>query len=93
MTINLTAMLPVASDYPWPPVTHPDRTEGQTQCEQILRHLRLFGSICPQTALDDYGCFRLAARIADLRKRGHDIKTDTLKAGRKRWASYRLEGV
>ena len=25
MTINLTAMLPVANDYPWPPVTHPDR--------------------------------------------------------------------
>jgi hypothetical protein len=66
MSINLTAMLPVANDYPWPPVTHPNRTEGQTQCEQILRHLR---------------------------KRGHDIKTDTLKAGRKRWASYRLEGV
>jgi hypothetical protein len=93
MSINLTDMLPDWTAYPWPPVAHPDRTEGESQCEQILRHLRLFGSITPQTALDDYGCFRLAARIADLRKRGHDIKTDTLKAGRKRWASYRLEGL
>ena len=90
MTCTIEA--PSILDYPWPPVTHPDTTQGESQCDQILRHLRLFGSITPEEALDDYRCFRLAARIADLRKRGHAIKTDTVRAGRKSWASYRLEG-
>ena len=29
-------------------------------------------------ALEGCGCFRLAARIKDLREQGHDIKTKTL---------------
>ena len=29
-------------------------------------------------ALEGCGCFRLAARIKDLRQQGHDIKTKTL---------------
>ena len=42
-----------------------------TQCEMILDHLKTFGSITPLEALHEYGCFRLAARIADLRDRGY----------------------
>ena len=84
---------PNIADYPWPPVSHPDQKEGQTQCGQILAHMRMFGSITPQEALDEYGCFRLAARISDLRKRGHAIETETIRNGRKSWASYRLEGA
>lgn len=93
MTINFTASLLDIADYPWPPVAHPDQGEGKTQCEQILAHMRMFGTITPQEALDQYGCFRLAARISDLRERGHRIETLTERRGRKRWASYRLEGL
>lgn len=93
MSITFTPSAPNIADYPWPPVSHPDQNEGKTQCEQILAHIRMFGSITPQEALDEYGCFRLAARISDLRKRGHAIKTETIRNGRKSWASYRLEGV
>jgi hypothetical protein len=41
-------------------------------------------------ALDKYGCLRLAARINDLRERGHRIDTEIVKVGDKRFARYRL---
>ena len=34
----------------------------------ILEHLEKYGSITPLQALDLYGCFRLAARVHELRK-------------------------
>lgn len=40
------------------------------QTEKILQHMRLHGSITPLEALRDYGCMRLAARIADLKQQG-----------------------
>lgn len=38
-----------------------------------LRHLQLYHSIEPMTALAEYGCYRLGARIADLRAEGYLI--------------------
>ena len=43
------------------------------QCQQILDYMRRFGSINPLQALQDIGCFRLAARISDLKKQGYGI--------------------
>jgi len=39
-----------------------------TQCEAILTYLQSGGKLTPIQALQDYGCFRLAARICELRK-------------------------
>lgn len=47
-----------------------------TQTASILSHLSVHGSITPREALDLYGCFRLAARICELRKAGHVIDCD-----------------
>jgi len=47
-----------------------------TQAAKILSHLKAHGSITPRESLDLYGCFRLAARIKELREAGHAIKTD-----------------
>lgn len=44
-----------------------------TQCDLILEYMKLFGSINPLQALQDIGCFRLAARISDLKKKGYPI--------------------
>ena len=44
-----------------------------SQCENILKHLQS-ASIIPSQALTLYGCTRLAARIFELKKAGHDIK-------------------
>ncbi len=67
-----------------------------SQNDMILRHLKDIGSITPGTAIEEYGCFRLSARISDLRERGVPIKTEiecrTNRYGKKaRYARYRLE--
>lgn len=63
-----------------------------TQREQILGHLQGGKSITPMEALNLYGCFRLGARIADLRDEGYKIKTTIVTGGGKHYASYKLEG-
>lgn len=44
-----------------------------TQCEKILRHMQDYGSITQAEAIAEYGCYRLAARIADLKKAGYPV--------------------
>ena len=47
-----------------------------TQCDRILRHLRDYGSITSLEAITEYGILRLAARIKDLKRRGHTIVSE-----------------
>ena len=61
-----------------------------SQSDDILRHMKRHGPITPMDALQQYGCFRLAARIADLRGRGYPIVVETVRAGGKRFARYRM---
>jgi hypothetical protein len=59
-----------------------------TQTEWILDELKK-GSVTAMQALEGCGCFRLAARIADLREQGHEIETKTLELNNgKRIAQY-----
>ena len=63
----------------------------ETQCSKILAHLRTGATITAIEALDMFGCFRLAARIADLRRDGNDIVTTKITTGGgKHVAQYRL---
>ncbi len=66
--------------------------EVDSQRELILIHLKSGRALTPMDALSIYGCFRLAARINDLRDAGHAIATEIVKGGGKRWASYTLLG-
>ena len=50
-----------------------------TQCDRILRHMRDYGTIDPMTAIKDYGCMRLSARIADLKCMGYPIHAERVK--------------
>ena len=56
---------------------------------QILDHLTS-KPITAMDALNDYGCFRLAARINELRMNGHNIKTEIKNQDGKRYAMYHL---
>ena len=47
-----------------------------TQKKIILKHLQDFGSIEPLEALGDYGIYRLASRISELRDAGYKITTE-----------------
>ena len=62
-----------------------------SQSQAILRHLRIHGSITPIEALSFYGSMRLAARVGELRRDGHAIRTETMRTrSGKRHAKYRL---
>ena len=63
-----------------------------TQTREILEHMQGLGrgKITPLEALHNFGCFRLASRINDLRKEGHDIKTTMVEQNGKRFAEYSL---
>ena len=60
-----------------------------SQESQILNHLKTT-TINPLQALSTYGCYRLAARINDLRNAGYNIVTDTIEKNGARFAQYRL---
>lgn len=47
-----------------------------SQNKQILNYLNDGNSITPIDALNLFGCFRLGARIHDLKSEGYDIKTE-----------------
>lgn len=67
-------------------------TQIKSQCGAILEHLQAAGSITPIEALEKYGCFRLGARIFDLKKLGWDIRTEKEKKNGKTYARYVLGG-
>lgn len=68
-----------------------------TQCQRIIRHMEDFGSITAAIAMNDYGIYRLAARIADLRGQGYNISSE-IQTGKNRYGEathfsvYKLEG-
>lgn len=74
------------------PTTHPEPKSGKSQNAEILRWLRRGQGLTPLEALQQFGCSRLAARIADLKEAGHPIVSEliTLPNG-KRVARYTLE--
>lgn len=62
-----------------------------TQAQAILADLEAGLLVTPLDALERHGCFRLAARVADLRKAGYPVVTGALRlANGKHVAAYRL---
>lgn len=64
----------------------------QTQRQRILQHLNTGAELTPLQALNMFGCFRLAARVAELRNMGHKIETERRKdGGGACYAVYRVQ--
>ena len=61
------------------------------QEHQILTHIKRRGSITSTLAFEYFGITRLAARIADLRGRGHRIKTTMVRGRDCNYAVYTEE--
>ena len=61
-----------------------------SQTTQILDMLKR-GPVTAMDALKQAGCFRLAARIADLRQQGHHIETETIEVNGKHVAQDQLK--
>ena len=54
-------------------------TDSQTK--KIKKHLEDGKTITAIEALNDYNCFRLSARIHDLRQQGMNIKRENVRRG------------
>lgn len=61
-----------------------------TQEKWILSALKRRRKISAIDALKGCGCFRLAARISDLRKQGHPIITESVSQNGRVFARYYL---
>jgi hypothetical protein len=71
--------------------TEPETHRRPTQAGRILAYLRAGNRITALDALESFGCFRLAARIHELRREGWAIEERTVETrGGKRVAEYSL---
>lgn len=61
-----------------------------TQNDEILSYLKLGKTLTPIEALDKFKCFRLGARIHDLKRQGWPIISETVTANGKRFARYSM---
>lgn len=61
-----------------------------SQCKQILAYLKEGNGITNKIAIDEFKCYRLAARISDLKKKGYNIGTEMIGKGFGSYAEYRL---
>ena len=66
-------------ELPFARTTHPVKTEGHDQNARILAHLKGGRTLTALEALEWFKCFRLASRVCDLRKAGHDVRKRTIK--------------
>jgi len=79
-------------ELPFMRTTHPVKTEGHDQNARILAHLQSGRTLTALEALEWFKCFRLASRICDLKKAGHQIEKRTVQTNSgKRVAEYYLQ--
>lgn len=65
-------------------------SSNKSQCDKILRYMQNGHTITPLDALKKYGCFRLGARIYDLRDRGINVWSVWVERNGKRYKAYYL---
>jgi len=64
-----------------------------SQSNRIARHLLAGKTLTPLGALNLFDCFRLGARIYDLRQAGMPIESTTMKRNGKCFARYYIEAA
>lgn len=56
--------------------TDENKRDSRSQTDRIIDYLLTGKSITPLEALDLFGCFRLGARIADIRQKGYLVYSE-----------------
>ena len=59
--------------------TNLNEAQAGSQAKRILAYMQEGHRITPIEALNLFGCFRLGARIADLKDGGHQIESEFVK--------------
>ena len=62
----------------------------RTQEARIFDYLNEGNTLTPLEALEKFGCFRLGARIFDLRKKGLNVQMRLVRKGNKNFAEYSI---
>lgn len=65
-----------------------EKNTTESQKKRILRYLLNGNSLTPLDALNLFGCFRLGARIWELRNEGYPVKMRLVEHNGKRFAEY-----
>jgi hypothetical protein len=66
------------------------KNTNKSQSYKILHHM-MKRPITPMEALNKFGCFRLAARIHELKNQGWTIKSSVITRKNKQVAQYSLK--
>jgi hypothetical protein len=61
-----------------------------SQNRKVLGFMRLHGSITPMQAIRHFKCYRLGARIYELKQIGYNIKSEGMKMQQSRFCKYSL---
>lgn len=64
-----------------------------TQNELVLDYMERGHKITPLRALEKFGCFRLSARIYDLKQQGHTISDKLVTVRNKTFSQYWIENA
>ena len=62
----------------------------KSQCKKILAYLKEGNGITQAIAVDMFRCYRLAARISELKEQGNNIVTTMVGKGFGSYAEYHL---
>lgn len=65
-----------------------EKNTTDSQKKRILRYLLNGNSLTPLDALNQFGCFRLGARIWELRNEGYPVQMRLVEHNGKRFAEY-----
>jgi hypothetical protein len=60
---------------------NPNEASSASQKARILAYMKAGNRITPIEALNLFQCFRLGARIADIKDDGFDVKSEFVKVG------------
>lgn len=66
------------------------KNTNPSQAEMILAYMSKGNPLTSLSALHIFGCFRLAARIYELRKEGYEIQERKVERNGKHYAEYQL---
>jgi hypothetical protein len=61
-----------------------------SQADRILAYMKKGRTLTPLEALEKFGCFRLGARVWQLKKAGHDIRSRLVDVNGKKVSRYLL---
>lgn len=62
----------------------------ESQEKKILKYLQTHEGISNRIAVEQFQCYRLSARIFDLREQGHDIISEQITVKNSTFAFYKL---